>query len=75
MEKLVLRFHREQRLDGAISLQEVSRTRAMDVALNAYIARREAELNASTPSAAAAMAATTSVASGKLMFIFSMDQQ
>uniref|UniRef100_A0A5K3FRU9 Protein cramped-like n=2 Tax=Mesocestoides corti TaxID=53468 RepID=A0A5K3FRU9_MESCO len=40
-EKLLLRFVREQRLDGAISLQEVSRTRSTDIALNAYLARRQ----------------------------------
>ncbi|KAL5110845.1 Protein cramped-like [Taenia crassiceps] len=41
-EKLVLRLQKENRLDGAISLQEVSRTRSTDIALNAYLARRQA---------------------------------
>uniref|UniRef100_A0A0R3XBG2 Uncharacterized protein n=1 Tax=Hydatigena taeniaeformis TaxID=6205 RepID=A0A0R3XBG2_HYDTA len=43
-EKLVLRLQREHRLDGAISLQEVSRTRSTDIALNAYLARRQASV-------------------------------
>ncbi|KAL5966130.1 Protein cramped-like [Taenia solium] len=41
-EKLLLRLQRENRVDGAISLQEVSRTRSTDIALNAYLARHQA---------------------------------
>lgn len=40
-EKLLLRLQREHQLDGAISLQEISRTRSTDIALNAYLARRQ----------------------------------
>nr|CDS17770.1 protein cramped [Echinococcus granulosus] len=51
-EKLLLRLQREHRLDGAISLQEVSRTRSTDIALNAYLARRQASQDVPKPTAA-----------------------
>ncbi|KAL7064530.1 hypothetical protein AAHC03_04874 [Spirometra sp. Aus1] len=39
-DHLLLRFPKEQKLEGAISLQEVSRTRSADISLSAYQARR-----------------------------------
>lgn len=36
---LRLRLEKEHRLDGAISIQEVSRTRSTDVCLNAFVNR------------------------------------
>lgn len=38
-EQLLLRFPKEQKVDGAVSLREISRTRSVDIALNAYEAR------------------------------------
>ncbi|VDL57336.1 unnamed protein product [Hymenolepis diminuta] len=38
-EMLRLRLEKEHRLDGAISIQEVSRTRSTDVCLNAFVNR------------------------------------
>ncbi|VDK35715.1 unnamed protein product [Taenia asiatica] len=48
-EKLLLRLQRENRVDGAISLQEVSRTRSTDIALNAYLARHQASQEVPKP--------------------------
>ena len=48
-EKLLLRFPKDQLLDGAISVQEISRTRSSDIALNAYLMRLQDNQEAAKP--------------------------
>ncbi|KAM3185734.1 hypothetical protein ACTXT7_005748 [Hymenolepis weldensis] len=49
-EMLRLRLEKEHRLDGAISIQEVSRTRSTDVCLNAFVNRVRSTAAATLPS-------------------------
>ncbi|VDO02330.1 unnamed protein product [Rodentolepis nana] len=51
---LRLRLEKEHRLDGAISVQEVSRIRSTDVCLNAFVNRVKSIAAANLPSNAPA---------------------